>query len=253
MQSFSTPPRQRKLRNRDLELIEKSSIEYVQFKDESLPVYTWGNSDHPAIIMIPGWGGRPTDFGNWIEPLVSEGYRVVAPEGPAHGDSKANRTSLPELAEFLHSVVQGQENIAGYIGHSLGGAIILLGFSQGLVHKPSIFINTPADPEGIIDVFLEKIEGGKHIGRYIKEKVRSDFGKEFEEFSALHTARELSAVPVIIIHDRSDTESPIFHFEAFKEVVPWSEHLVTEYLGHNRILLDEDVVQKGTAFMADNA
>ena len=172
----------------------------------------------------------------------------MIPEAPGHGDSKKHRSSLPEMTDFFIKVVQMSGPISGYIGHSLGGSVIMLAFQSGLATGPTILINNPSHPDGIINVFLSKISGSENVGNYIKKSVKREFGKSFYEFSAIHTAKKLPEIPILIIHDRYDTEAPIFHFEAMRKVIPWSDFMVTDNLGHSRILKSEKVIKKGMDF-----
>jgi pimeloyl-ACP methyl ester carboxylesterase len=41
-------------------------------------------------------------MGLFINPLVDAGYRVIAFDAPAHGDSGGKRTSLLEFAQIVH-------------------------------------------------------------------------------------------------------------------------------------------------------
>ena len=241
-------PRQRTLRKTDLEMLSKAVVHKIDFKGEELSVYAWGKRDAPAIVFAHGWGGRPTDFLSWILPLVQDGFRVVIPEAPGHGTSEKDRSSLPEMTEFFMQVVQDSGRVSGFIGHSLGGSVILLAYQKGLEIKPTILINNPSHPDGILHVFLSKINGSKSIGDYIKQSVKKEFGKSFYEFSSIHTAQSIPDIPMLIIHDRYDTEAPIYHFEAIRKVIPWSDFMITDNLGHSRILMNEMVIKKGMDF-----
>src|SRR5687768_17598331 len=49
----------------------------------------WGDSldlDR-TVYLVHGWGGRGSQFGAMVEPLLESGHRVVMLDAPAHGDS----------------------------------------------------------------------------------------------------------------------------------------------------------------------
>ncbi|MDT1028360.1 alpha/beta hydrolase, partial [Pseudomonas paraeruginosa] len=50
-----------------------------------LSAWRWGEG--PAVLLLHGWGGRPTQFAHLSEQLVGAGYCVFALDAPAHGRS----------------------------------------------------------------------------------------------------------------------------------------------------------------------
>ena len=74
-------------------------------------------------------------------------------------------------------------------------------------------------------------------------------GRSWSIFDALELAPELTA-PVLVVHDRGDAEVPWQHGAALARAWRGSEMLMTEGLGHRRILRDPDVVAAAVAFVA---
>jgi len=58
------------------------------------------------------------------------------------------------------------------------------------------------------------------------------------------------AMPLFVIHDRGDAEIPWQHGMAITRAWRGADLLMTEGLGHRRILRDPDVVAATVAFMA---
>src|SRR5688500_15132227 len=46
--------------------------------------HVWGTG--PAVYLVHGWGGRGSQLGSFVEPLLAGGFRVVMFDAPAHGD-----------------------------------------------------------------------------------------------------------------------------------------------------------------------
>jgi len=62
----------------------------------------WVWADGPkTVLLVHGWAGRGLQLGAFVEPLVGAGYRVVACDGPAHGESPGRRTNIFSLTEGL--------------------------------------------------------------------------------------------------------------------------------------------------------
>ena len=56
--------------------------------------------------------------------------------------------------------------------------------------------------------------------------------------------------PLLVVHDRGDAEIPWQHGTALARAWPGAELLMTEGLGHRRVLRDPDVVAASVAFVA---
>ena len=69
---------------KDWELPLLASSERVTLRF-GLSVLRWGEG--PAVLLLHGWAGRPTQFAHLIEQLVGAGYSVYALDAPAHGRS----------------------------------------------------------------------------------------------------------------------------------------------------------------------
>ena len=57
-----------------------------------LSVQEWG--DGPVVLMLHGWGSSTADLAASIAPVLETGFRVVAYDAPAHGESAGRRTNL---------------------------------------------------------------------------------------------------------------------------------------------------------------
>ncbi|MEO1084501.1 MAG: alpha/beta fold hydrolase, partial [Acidobacteriota bacterium] len=74
--------------------------------------WRWG-SVGPAVLLIHGWGGRGLQLGAFAEPLAEAGFRVLAVDLPAHGESSGKSTSLPEAAEAITAVLDSLDRSPG--------------------------------------------------------------------------------------------------------------------------------------------
>ena len=58
---------------------------------DGLHATAWGAG--PTVLLVHGWEGRGAQLGALVDPLVAAGYRAVALDGPAHGDSPGVTTT----------------------------------------------------------------------------------------------------------------------------------------------------------------
>ncbi|MBW2549036.1 MAG: alpha/beta hydrolase [Deltaproteobacteria bacterium] len=185
-----------------------------------------------------GWNGRGTQLGSFVEPLVARGYRVVAFDAFGHGESPGNSMSIPELASCIRQVSDELGGVYGVVAHSMGGAATTLALSDGLQLERAVFISPPSDPR----VFPAEVR------THLKERVERRVGITMERMRANRIAPSMQ-VPLLVIHDRNDKEVPVDSGQGIAEAWPNAELVITEGLGHQRILRDEHVTNVAVSFI----
>lgn len=225
------------------ERLLKERAEHFTFQHDGLKLqaYSWG--DGPIALFMHGWAGRGLQCSEMVQPLLDQGFRVVAFDAQAHGKSEGKTTNLLLMADALRALTDEIGPIHTLIGHSLGGAIGLLAINKGLPAKRIITISTPSVGEGIITEFMRRINGNVKTGKYLRKRVLQLTGQPFDEFTAETSAKALpNDFPFLIIHDENDREAQFYHAEAMKSVAPNALMHKSSGLGHTRILRDSAVV-----------
>ena len=113
---------------KDWELPLLASSERVTLRF-GLSVLRWGEG--PAVLLLHGWAGRPTQFAHLIEQLVGAGYSVYALDAPAHGRSPGREANVVLFAHALLEAAGELPPLRAVVGHSLGGAAALLAAQMG--------------------------------------------------------------------------------------------------------------------------
>jgi predicted alpha/beta hydrolase family esterase len=217
----------------------------------SIQCYAWGSG--PAVLMIHGWAGRGTQFRKFIKPLNEAGFRVVAMDGPAHGNSSGKRTDIIEFSKAIQAVHEREKPVA-MIGHSFGGPASLFAISEGTPNPVQIMIASPAIGEEIIGAFLKALNASPAIGQLFRKFILTKTGKPFEYFSALEIIKRVPPdIHLLLIHDRDDAEVPIHHPRMLQQAFPACELFETSQLGHNRILKDDEVISHCVTFIKNKA
>lgn len=84
-----------------------------------IEMWTWGTG--PTVLLVHGWGGRGTQLGSFVDPLVARGFSVVAFDAPGHGASDSGTVTIPEMVTALRAVVAAaHQPLAGLVTHSMG-------------------------------------------------------------------------------------------------------------------------------------
>ena len=72
--------------------------------------------------------------------------------------------------------------------------------------------------------------------------VEKQFGMKLESYSSSMSLEHLE-IPILIVHDKDDKETPFGYSKNLDEIAKNSELLLTSGLGHYRILRDSKTVQ----------
>ena len=78
-------PSEYEVKSTDQAILERGNNIRIRFEGGELAVTTWG--DGPAVLLMHGWGGARAQMTGFVDPLLAAGYRVVAYDQPAHGES----------------------------------------------------------------------------------------------------------------------------------------------------------------------
>lgn len=211
-----------------------------------MQAWSWGEG--PTILLVHGWNGRATQLGGFVSPLVGRGYRVVAFDAIGHGESPGSLLSLPELATCIANVANEIGEIYGVVAHSLGGAATTLALSQGLRIERAVFVSPPSDPREFLQFFSAALGISDEVRARVKGRVERRLGMRMEDMQATVHARSMQ-VPLLVVHDRDDKEVPVQVGQSVAQAWPGAELIITQGLGHQRILRDEAVQNVAVSFI----
>src|SRR5215468_3962485 len=71
--------------------------ETVTVGGHTVAVWQAGPAAAPAVLLVHGWGGRGTQMGTFVAPLLAAGYRVMWFDQPGHGESGRGAVGLPDF------------------------------------------------------------------------------------------------------------------------------------------------------------
>ena len=95
--------------------------------------YAGTDKDPKVLVVIHGKGAFAGHYGNIIQYALRSGLRVIAPDLPHYGMSgpgnldKSPARTMQDMRDFVHELVVNQLGVkkAYYLGHSLGGQVVL--------------------------------------------------------------------------------------------------------------------------------
>jgi pimeloyl-ACP methyl ester carboxylesterase len=120
---------------------------------------------------------------------------------------------------------------------------------EGLDVGAAVFVGPAADLTGPATRFTATLGFSREVGEAMLERIEARVGRSFAAFDVAALAPALRA-PLLIIHDRADAEIPWQHGRVIAHAWRGAGLLMTDGLGHRRILRDPDVVAAAVAFLA---
>lgn len=219
----------------------------------------WGAAGHPVALLMHGWGGTKEQMSAFVDPLVAAGFEVVAIDGPSHGASGAgrdgpHRTTFLEFIEALEAVRTEFGPIDIVIAHS-GGAMATVGaLERGkLDANRLVFVAPFANVAPYTHVFAQRAGFAERTRRRMQRRIEQRIASRVEDWDIAAAAPRLTSTPLLLAHDTADTQAPAADSRAIADAWPGAELLLTQGLGHNRILLDPGVVAAVVRFATDRA
>lgn len=247
---FITPIRY-KLPKRELEMESNSLQELIEIPavNKKVMVYHYGKSDK-KVLLVHGWSGRGTQLVKIADKLLELGYCTISFDAPAHGKSPSNTTLM---TEFIASILELEKLYGPFdfiVGHSLGGMSTLNAIKQGLKVKKAVILGSGDSVNDILFDFVNKLKLKNTIAIKMRESFEKEHQMDMESFSAYIAAKDVN-VPVLVIHDKQDEDVPYSASENIHKHLDNSELLLTENLGHRKILGDKEVINTIVKFISN--
>ncbi len=250
-QAFFSPS-QYEVKSVDREIIERGNNYRIPFDGGELAVTSWGDSG-PAVLLMHGWGGARTQMTGFVAPLLSAGYRVVAYDQPAHGESDGKMTNLIEIAPTMSLVMKREGEFDAVIAHSFGTLIT----SYALVN-----LNFPPPSKliyfGAFNRLLESLPRFQVLANLPDEvmdglnaAISENFGKDVLDAIVNETLVPQINIPALMFHDTADNVTPVEDSRAIARVWKSARFVETDGLGHRGALQSKEIHEQVLSFLTN--
>jgi pimeloyl-ACP methyl ester carboxylesterase len=223
----------------------------LDFDQGELAVYLWGDAG-PAVLLMHGWSGRGTQLAAFAGPLQQAGYRVVAFDAPAHGQSSADTTHMFKIVEALRAVDREYGPFHGVVAHSFGAMVLARALHDGFTTQRAVCISPPAQLRFLIDSYCESLRVPLRVRQRFEKRLEKYFGEDIHSrVSSECNARKLS-IPALIVHDENDHDVSVEQGRRLAEAWPGAQLVITHGLGHRRILRDPETIRRVVEYVRDD-
>jgi pimeloyl-ACP methyl ester carboxylesterase len=247
-QAFFSPSRY-EVKPRDREIIAQGNNYQLPFDGGELAVTTWG--DGPAVLLLHGWGGARAQMTGFVNPLLAAGYRVVAFDQPAHGESSGTTTNILEIATTMDLIAEREGSFGAVIAHSFGTLVTSYVLVERDFPPPARLIylgafNRLLDPlprfqvlSGLSDLVMDGL----------REMIYTNFGKEVLDAIWNEKMTQHIYIPALMFHDKADNVTPIADSRAIARAWKSARLIETDGLGHRGALQSPDVHRQVVEFI----
>lgn len=247
--AFFTPNKY-EVKSTDEAIIARGKNYRIPFEGGELAVTTWGESGS-TVLLMHGWGGARAQMTGFVEPLLAAGYRVVAYDQPAHGESNGNMTNVLEIAPTMDLVMQREGKFDVVIAHSFGTLITSYALVKRNFPSPSKLVYL-----GSFNRLLDSLPRFQVLANLsdelihgLREMISEKFGRDVLEEIINENLVQHIHIPALMFHDRADNVTPVEDSRAIANAWSEAQYIETNGLGHRGALQSVDVHEQVITFL----
>lgn len=212
-----------------------------------LSTLQWGVEGAPIILCLHGWEGRGSQFGMLALPLAEAGYRVIALDAPAHGESPGREANPLVFRDALLDTGKALGQLELVIGHSMGASASALAIAQGLDTRSAVLVAGPASLRDVLNRFAGYFGLPDSARRRFLGIVESHTRAPLDTVEVSQLAKHFD-MPALVVHDQDDPMVPFSDAGQIADHWPQARLLTTSGLGHFQALRDAQVISTIVTF-----
>jgi len=241
-------PKTGRLTDIDQKFLNTAENEQMLFSTSGqIKAYEWNSKGAKTILLLHGWESNSARWKNLIQLLLQDDHHVVAIDAPAHGGSEGTQFNMMLYGDFIdvaHRFFQPYFTV----GHSVGGGSLAYYLSHYDGPKPQriALLGVPSELEQMLQYYARIIGLGTRNVQSLREYVLKHTGRAIRFFSVKKFCNNIK-LPTLIVHDSEDHIAKIADSQAYHNILPTSELVLTNGLGHS--LQGAEVYQRIRTFM----
>ena len=240
--NFPIPKREQYM----LKSAQKKRLQIPEIKKE-IEILSYGYSKK-KVLLVHGWSGRSTQLFAFADKLLENGYMVISFDGPAHGKSTGRTTMMPEFLKTIEKINTTFGPFEAAIGHSFGATSLYNAAATFLDIKTFIAIGSGDRISDIISNFAKNLYLNEKSAKKIQLGLEKKWMIHVDDFSSSTVAKKIK-IPVLVVHDIIDGDVPVSCAYRIRQNLEKGSLLITNGLGHTKILRNNEIVHKSIKFI----
>ncbi len=259
LEMFLRPPR-RRMDAEDKPVVARAKRRELSLGRGRVHALEWtpeaaaSRSPRPAVLLLHGWGSHTARFGSFAQPMLAAGWRVIAIDAPAHGESSGRRSDLAQFRGALATALDELGPVQSIVAHSLGAAaaVWLLADESHRDVRSLVVVGMPRDVGYMMESFALVLGLREDVSSELRRLFVRRFGSAPEGFSAHALAAKLQ-LPTMVVHDQDDDVAPLEHARAFATGLARGRLSITQGLNHSGSLRDPVTIANIVAFVGEHS
>lgn len=238
-----TQPRRRARPEREQRLLTSATAFSLQGGQQA-----WSFGQGPLVVLVHGWEGRGAQLGEFVEPLVASGFRVVTFDVAAHGSSHGTHATILSWLSPLSEIAMRFGDPVCAIGHSFGCPALSLALKRGYHAQSVVYLAPPDALDGGTRNFARLTGIGERGKAALENLLSARTGISFAEERVENFGATMNT-PLLVVHDEDDTDVPLECAQTYARNWPGCHVFTTRGLGHHKLLRDTTVIERVTTFV----
>ncbi len=204
-----------------------------------------------TVLIAHGYASFAYKFEHYIAPLLKMGYRVLAFDAPAHGQSEGKYIHVVVYQEAIQQIMQQDGPVHHFIGHSLGALTLSMIAEQ--VDQPDARKFVLIAPATKTTTTFANFFKMMHLNEVTKTAFLNEVSRRTHhnvDYFAADRALTNYGGPLLWVHDEKDMVCPFEDILDFKKNASSNiKFLITNGLGHNKVYKTAEVMDQIMAFL----
>lgn len=240
-------PRKIPFKNREQKFYNTSGTFTAPSELGDIICYENGDPAGEVVFLVHGWGSNAGSMAGIGNALSKEGFYVISFDLPAHGKSKEKYANLLNCRMAMQAVlrrVQTSRPIS-IIAHSFGSAVSAFALCEtNYVVKNLMYLTCPNQLKTIFRDYKKMIGLGDKSYQLVIRHAEKLLAETIEDITVAEKTGLINYEKLTLIHDEHDKILPFSNSVAIAQMLPDTELVAFEYVGHYRMLWNQEVIDR---------
>ncbi|MFD9630190.1 alpha/beta hydrolase [Streptomyces violascens] len=250
---FTRPTGRAKVGAGDRALIERAEKGQLTLDGTDVATYRWGDGDRP-VVLVHGWGSCAARLANLATALHESGHSVLAFDLPGHGESGGELTTIVECRDIIRELQGQYGSFSALVGYSFGSLCSFFALREGVKAEALVGIAGVSRFDHLVSGFRDTLGLSAELEVELRRRLENDlFPGEpdiWERFASPYAPEQIDLEQILLIHDEGDEIAEVHQSRETAEAYgDRAELVITQGLGHHRIVAAKETVSQVVAFL----
>jgi pimeloyl-ACP methyl ester carboxylesterase len=250
---FTRPAGRAKVSAGDQALIESAERGQFDLGGTEVVTYRWG-AGHRPVVLVHGWASCAAKVARLATALHEQGHSVLAFDLPGHGESGGELSSIVECRDILRELQAQYGAFSALVGHSFGSLCSFFAVREGVKADALVGLAGVSRFDHLIRDMRDMLGLSPQMEAELRRRLENDlFAGESDiwvRFASPYAPEQIGAQRILLVHDEGDESTNVSQARETAEAYgDRAELVVTQGLGHNRIISAPETVSRIVAFL----